>query len=125
LIGITVSTGATLPLNYSIDNGLYDILNTNLTAVTFNNIAAGTHTVTVTDASGCAQSSSVLITGSERLDYSLYSTSCGTGNSGKITAFINSGTPPFSFYWSDNVPNNPQQIQVSHSNYFDNLPLHL
>jgi hypothetical protein len=113
LIGITVSTGATLPLNYSIDNGLYDILNTNLTAVTFNNIAAGTHTVTVTDASGCAQSSSVLITGSERLDYSLYSTSCGTGNSGKITAFINSGTPPFSFYWSDNVPNNPQQIQVS------------
>jgi hypothetical protein len=113
LIGITVSTGATLPLNYSIDNGLYDILNTNLTAVTFNNIAAGTHKVTVTDASGCAQSSSVLITGSERLDYSLYSTSCGTGNSGKITAFINSGTPPFSFYWSDNVPNNPQQIQVS------------
>ena len=113
LIGVTVSSGATLPLSYSIDNGLYDILNTNLTAVTFNNIAAGTHTVTVTDASGCAQSTNVLITSSERLDYSLYSTSCGTGNSGKITAFINSGTPPFSFYWSNNVPNNPQQIQVS------------
>jgi len=113
LIGITVSTGATLPLNYSIDNGLYDILNTNLTAVTFNNIVAGTHTVTVTDASGCVQSSNVLITGSEQLDYSLYSTSCGTGSSGKITAFINSGEPPFNFYWSDNVPNNPQEIQVS------------
>ena len=113
LIGITVSSGATLPLSYSIDNGLYDILNTNLTAVTFNNIAAGTHTVTVTDASGCAQSTSVLVTASERLDYSLYSTSCGTGNSGKLTAFINSGVPPFSFYWSNNIPNNPQQIQVS------------
>jgi hypothetical protein len=43
----------------------------------------------------------------------LYSTSCGTGSSGKITAFINQGEAPFSFNWSDNVPNNPQQIQVS------------
>jgi hypothetical protein len=113
LIGITVSSGVTFPLNYSIDNGLYEILNTNLTAVTFNNISAGAHKVTVTDASGCVQSSNVTVIGSERLDYSLYSTSCGTGNSGKITAFINSGVPPFTFYWSDNVPNNPQQIQVS------------
>jgi hypothetical protein len=55
----------------------------------------------------------VLITGSVPLDFSLYSSSCGNGNSGKLTAFINSGEPPFNFYWSDNVPNNPQQIQVS------------
>jgi hypothetical protein len=113
MIGISVSTGATLPLNYSIDNGVYDIINTNLTAVTFNNIVGGTHTVTVTDATGCVQSSNVLITGSVPLDFSLYSSSCGNGNSGKLTAFINSGVPPFNFYWSDNVPNNPQQIQVS------------
>jgi hypothetical protein len=113
IINISVSTGATLPLNYSIDNGIYDILNTNLTAVTFNNIAAGTHTVTVTDATGCEQSSNVLITGSVPLDFSLYSSSCGVGNNGKLSAFINSGVPPFNFYWSSNVPNNPQQIQVS------------
>jgi len=113
MIGITVNSGATLPLNYSIDNGIYDIINTNLTAVTFNNIIAGTHTVTVTDATGCVQSTNVLITGSESLDFSLYSTSCGSGNNGTLTAFINSGTPPFNFYWSDNVLNNPQQIQVS------------
>jgi hypothetical protein len=113
LIGITVSSGATLPLNYSIDNGIYDIVNTNLTAVTFNNISAGTHTVSVTDATGCVQSSNVLITGSVPLGFSLYSTSCGTGNNGKLTAFIDSGTPPFNFYWSNNVPDNTQQIQVS------------
>lgn len=113
LINIIVSSGASLPLNYSIDNGIYDIVNTNLTAVTFNNIAAGTHTVTVTDASGCTQSTNVLITGSVPLDFSLYSSSCGVGNNGKLTAFINSGEPPFNFYWSENVPNNPQQIQVS------------
>lgn len=113
LIRVTVSEGATFPLNYSIDNGLFDILNTSLTSVTFNNISSGTHTVTVTDASGCVQSSNVLIMGSSPLNFSLYSTSCGTGNSGKITAFISEGTAPFNFNWSNNVPNNPQQIQVS------------
>lgn len=90
-INVVVSTGATLPLSYSIDNGVYDILNTNLTATTFNNISAGYHTVSVTDATGCVQTSNVLITGSVALDFSLYSVSCGNGNSGKITAFINSG----------------------------------
>jgi hypothetical protein len=113
LIGVTVSGDATFPLNYSIDNGLFDILNTSLTSVTFNNISSGTHTVTVTDASGCVQSSNVLILGSNPLNFSLYSTSCGTGNSGKITAFISEGEAPFNFNWSNNIPNNPQQIQVS------------
>lgn len=113
LIGITVSSGATLPLNYSINNGLFDILDTNLTAVTFNNISAGTHTISVSDATGCVQTSNVIVLGSVPLDFSLYSSSCGAGNNGKLTAFIDSGEPPFNFYWSDNVPNNPQQIQVS------------
>jgi hypothetical protein len=81
--------------------------------VTFNNLTAGNHIVSVSDADDCIQTANILILGSSPLDFSLYSTSCGTGNSGKITAFINQGVTPFSFYWSDNVPNNPQQIQVS------------
>lgn len=112
-ITITTTPGTTLPIDYSIDNGLYDIIDTTLTSVTFNNISAGNHTVTVSDATDCIQTTNVLITGSVPLDFSLYSTSCGTGNSGKITAFINQGETPFNFNWSNNVPNNPQQIQVS------------
>jgi hypothetical protein len=112
-ITITTTSGTTLPIDYSIDNGIYDIIDTTLTSVTFNNLSAGNHTVTVSDANDCIQTANVLITGSVPIDFSLYSTSCGTGNSGKITAFINQGTPPFSFNWSDNIPNNPQQIQVS------------
>jgi hypothetical protein len=54
-----------------------------------------------------------LVPSSQALNYSLYSTSCGSGSSGKITAFITSGEPPFTFNWSNNVPSNPQQIQVS------------
>lgn len=112
-VTIYTSTGSTLPLDYSIDNGIYDIIDTTLTSVTFNNLSAGNHVVTVSDANDCIQTANILILGSIPLDFSLYSTSCGTGNSGKITAFINQGTPPFSFNWSDNIPNNPQQIQVS------------
>lgn len=112
-VTIFTSTGSTLPLDYSIDNGIYDIIDTTLTSVTFNNLTAGNHVVTVSDANNCIQTANILILGSTPLDFSLYSTSCGTGSSGKITAFINQGETPFSFNWSDNVPNNPQQIQVS------------
>ena len=113
LVTIFTTTGSTLPLDYSIDNGVYDIIDTTLTSVTFNNLTAGNHFVTVSDANDCIQTADILILGSVPLDFSLYSTSCGTGNSGKITAFINQGVTPFSFNWSSNVPNNPQQIQVS------------
>jgi uncharacterized protein (DUF2141 family) len=112
-VTIFTTPGSTLPLDYSIDNGVYDIIDTTLTSVTFNNLTAGNHVVSVSDADDCIQTANILILGSSPLDFSLYSTSCGTGNSGKITAFINQGVTPFSFYWSDNVPNNPQQIQVS------------
>ena len=112
-ITITTTSGATLPIDYSIDNGIYDIIDTTLTSVTFNNLSAGNHIVTVSDATNCIQTANVLITGSIPIDFSLYSTSCGTGNSGKITAFINQGEAPFSFNWSDNISGNPQQIQVS------------
>jgi hypothetical protein len=112
--GVTIFTtsGATLPLDYSVD-GIQNIIDTNLSAVTFNNLTSGTHVITVTDADGCVQTTNVLIPSSQPLNYSLVSTSCGSGSSGKITAFITSGEPPFSFNWSDNVPNEPQQIQVS------------
>jgi hypothetical protein len=112
-VTITTTSGSTLPLDYSIDNGVYDIIDTTLTSVTFNNLTAGNHTVTVSDANDCVQTTDILILGSTPLDFSLYTTSCGTGSSGKITAFINQGKPPFNFNWSNNVPNNPQQIQVS------------
>jgi hypothetical protein len=111
-VTIITTSGGTLPLDYSVD-GLQNVIDTNLTAVTFNNLSSGTHVVSVTDADGCVQTTNILVPASQPLNYSLYSTSCGSGSSGKITAFITSGEPPFTFNWSDNVPNEPQQIQVS------------
>jgi hypothetical protein len=112
VVTIFTSNGATLPLDYSVD-GIQNVIDTNLSAVTFNNLTSGTHVVTVTDADGCVQTKNILVPSSQALNYSLYSTSCGSGSSGKITAFITSGEPPFTFNWSNNVPSNPQQIQVS------------
>ena len=111
-ITVTTTTGATLPIDYSIDD-IYKVIDTSLSAVTFTNIPPGPHVVTVTDASGCVQTSNVYVPTSQPVDFSLYSTSCGSGNNGSITAFISTGNPPFSFNWSDNVSNNPQQIQVT------------
>jgi uncharacterized protein (DUF2141 family) len=112
IISVTKSDGGVAPYNYTLDNTI-NVLNTNLTGVTFNNVTSGQHTITVSDASGCIQTSQVYVYSSDPLDYSLYKTSCGDGSSGTLTTFISSGTPPFTFNWSNNVPNNPQEIQVT------------
>ena len=67
----------------------------------------------MSDANGCVQTQQVFVEGSEPLSYSLYSTTCGTGNQGTITSFISTGTPPFTFDWSSNITGNPQNITVS------------
>ena len=109
---IIASTGGTLPYDYILDN-TNQILDTTQSAVTFTNVSQGLHTVSVVDADGCTQTKQVYVNYSQPISYSLYSTTCGTGNQGTITAFISSGVPPFTFYWSDNVPSNPQSIIAS------------
>ena len=111
-ITVTRTSGGTEPFDFSLD-GVTNFIDTTLTAVTFSNVASGQHIITVSDATGCTQTANVFVTSSPQLDYSLYSTSCGAGTSGTITAFISSGTPPFTYQWSNNVSGNPQQIQVS------------
>ena len=111
-ITVTKTDGGQPPFDYSLD-GLVNILDTSQSAVTFNNVSAGQHTITVNDNTGCTQTIQVNVDSSPTLNYSLYSTSCGSGSNGTITAFISSGEPPFTFNWSTNVPSNSQQIQVS------------
>jgi uncharacterized protein (DUF2141 family) len=111
-ITVTKSSGGEPPFDYSLD-GLVNIFNTSQSAVTFNNVSTGQHTITVTDNTGCTQTMQVYVDASTQLDYSLYNTSCGNGSNGSITAFISSGNPPFSYNWSNNVSGNPQQIQVT------------
>jgi uncharacterized protein (DUF2141 family) len=109
---VTRSAGGTEPFDYSLDND-NSIIDTNLSTITFTNVSSGQHTVTVTDAVGCIQTSQVYVNSSSSLDFILYTTSCGNGSDGTMTAIISSGTPPFSFNWSNNVIGNPQEIEVT------------
>jgi uncharacterized protein (DUF2141 family) len=111
-IFVTKNSGGTEPFTYFLD-GVAKQINTNLTAVTYNNISSGQHTVSVSDASGCRQNVQVFVSPSEQLNFSLYSTSCGNGSEGTITALISSGNPPFTFNWSNNIAGNPQQLNVT------------
>lgn len=111
-ISVTSAPGYTLPLDYSLD-GLVNVIDTGLSKVTFPNVSSGQHTITVTDADGCVQTTQVFVPSSPQLDFSLYTTSCGAGNNGSITSFITSGTPPYTFNWSNNIQGNPQQINVT------------
>ena len=112
IVRVLKTTGGTAPYDYILD-GTNQIIDTTQSAVTFTNVSQGSHTISVVDADGCKQNKNFFISYSEPISYSLYSSSCGTGNQGSITSFISSGVPPFTFYWSNNVPNNPQSITVT------------
>ncbi len=90
-----VATGGTAPYTYSWDN--FSILQ-NPT-----NLNAGTHIVTVTDASGiCAATASTIVYEPIVLVVTVLQTdsvSCFGGNDGKAQVNLSGGTPPFSFVW--------------------------
>lgn len=111
-IQIIKSSGGTSPFDYSLD-GVVKFLNTTLSAVTISNVSSGQHTVSITDALGCVQTKQVFVPASSQLNFSIISTSCGSGSEGTISAFISSGTPPFTYNWSSNVPGNPQNVEVT------------
>jgi hypothetical protein len=110
-INLTLSQGGTPPYTYLLSNG--DSFSTSLTSVTFNSLVSANYTYSVTDSTGCVQSGDTFVTAIDPLFFSLYPTSCGSGSGGTITALINSGTPPFTFDWSNNISGNPQEIYVS------------
>jgi hypothetical protein len=112
VIAVTISTGATPPYNYSLDNGTVDILQTSLTAVTFQNVVEGQHSVTVTDFNGCKQTVAISVSTTPQVNFTLLPTSAKIPSGGTITALVTSGVPPYTFNWSSNVPNNPQTIKV-------------
>jgi len=112
VIDVTKIGEGTQPFTYVLDDKT-SILNTILTAVTFYNVSPGQHTVTVSDAVGCIQTTQIFVSSISPVNFYLSPKSAGLGSEGEITAFISSGTPPFIFNWSDNIPENPQEITVT------------
>lgn len=97
-IDLTVTAGVA-PLDFAWSNGEI--------AEDLNNLPAGVYWVTVTDATGCTQTTSATVGNDFNLNATLVPTSatCTGGNpcNGFIDLTITSGTPPFEYFWSTGV----------------------
>ncbi|MEI7801365.1 MAG: gliding motility-associated C-terminal domain-containing protein, partial [Bacteroidota bacterium] len=93
---VIVGLGGTAPYTYSWTTGE--------TNDTLSNVTAGTYQVTVTDAHGCADTTSVVITEPAVLDVTLGSVTdvnCQNLLSGAIDINVSGGTVPYIFIWSN------------------------
>ncbi len=91
---ITVSaTGGTLPYQYSLNGGPGQASNV------FSNLPGGTYIVTVTDATGCSNTITVVVTTTSSLSGTIIRTnaSCPGVNNGTITVTPTSGTAPYTY----------------------------
>ncbi len=90
------ATGFTAPINYLWSNGS--------TGSSVGNLAAGTYSVSVTGADGCAGSQAVTITQPDTLTASIAAQNdleCANSNDGSITVAAAGGTPNYDYAWSN------------------------
>jgi gliding motility-associated-like protein len=90
-------TGGTPPYNIVWLPGLE-------TTPTISNLCAGSYTVIVVDASGCADTTTVLVNEPPTLTADITSVTqvlCSGGCTGTATVTGTGGTPPFSYQWND------------------------
>lgn len=96
---LEISQGGVAPYTFSITGK--PPIQTSFSSVTFNNLVSDTYTVTVTDSNGCAQIETIIIEASETVDFVLVGTDANSGSNGTVSSFITSGTPPFTYLWSN------------------------
>ena len=109
------TTGGIAPYTYSWNNGA--------TTEDQSNLAAGTYSVTITDAAGCIFNSSFLIyQPPSPLSVSVNSTnvSCSGYGNGAIDLSVSGGYGQYLFFWS-NGSNTEDQTQLSPGNYWVNV----
>ncbi len=75
------------------------------TAASLSNLAAGTYTVTVTDAATCTATASKTITQPTAIVPSFTSTnvSCNGGSNGTINTSVSGGTGPYTYNWGSGI----------------------
>jgi gliding motility-associated-like protein len=116
-INLTV-TGGTAPYTYAWSN------NTALEDPT--GLAAGTYTVTVTDANGCTATTTVTITQPSTLtsSYTQVNVGCFGNNAGSINLTVNGGVAPYVYAWSNqaitedlnNIPSGVYTVTATDAN---------
>jgi len=92
----TILNGGTTPYQYLWSNGQ--------TTPTANGLAAGTYTVTATDANGCLAAATVVIHEPDALQAAISNStpsSCFGENNGTAMVNVNGGTAPYQYLWSN------------------------
>jgi hypothetical protein len=87
--------GGTGPFSYRWSNGA--------TTASISSLAAGTYTVTTTDANGCTSSGSMTITSSTPVSVTTSTTAarCNGAANGSATATVTGGSAPYTYRWSN------------------------
>lgn len=98
-----VSNSASFPVTYTLVGPSYNLQTITQPTGNFLNLQSGNYILSVTDASGCIQSTTIFVPPSQQMDFTLYGINPVFGNDGEIQALITSGVPPFSLIWGGNV----------------------
>jgi hypothetical protein len=99
----SVSTGATLPLQFSLVGPSPSISNAVQNTGTYNNLQPGNYSLTVSDFDGCEHIVPIYVAPSQSVYFDFVEFYPVFGNDGQISTLITSGTPPFTLNWSPNV----------------------
>ncbi|MEM9023760.1 MAG: T9SS type A sorting domain-containing protein, partial [Bacteroidota bacterium] len=96
------ATGGTMPYAYDWPSGT--------TSANDSNLAAGTYVVTVTDANGCVDTATVVVTEPTALALNVTGNdvNCEGGSDGDATADATGGTGPYNYLWDDPVSQTTQ-----------------
>jgi len=107
-----VGSGYTSPLDFTLSDGqsLIDVV---FTSYTFNNLAAGTYTLSVTDGDNCKISKTIDVDLVGNLVAMVVTQDCTGVDDGVASVVINDGEPTFTYQWSENVPGNPTGSTVT------------
>lgn len=117
---VEIGTGFTGVLDFILtknNSPVIQYIDVTDTATTFNNLSSGSYQLQVRDELNCSIYRNFSILPSAVLDFSLFTTNCGeTSSGGTATVNVLSGTPPFTYLWS-NLQTTPTIVNLTGGTY--------